>query len=67
MWKSIFKSDSERVPEWYVELSESPKKSDVWVLNPKALRTFIDNENHKVTREDMMLATFHIAQYIRSK
>jgi hypothetical protein len=54
-------------PERYVESSASPKKSDVWVMNPKALKAFISHENNKITHEDMMLATFHLSQYIRSK
>jgi hypothetical protein len=54
-------------PEWYVEQSQPPKKSEVWVLNPKALKSFISNENDKIKHEDMMLATFHITQYVRSK
>ncbi len=54
-------------PGWFVETKESGRKSDVWVLNPKALHSFINNESDKITREDMMLATFHLSRYIRSK
>lgn len=54
-------------PGWFVETKEPGWKFDTWVLNPKALQSFINNENDKITREDMMLATFHLSQYIRSK
>jgi len=54
-------------PGWFVETQEPGLKSDVWVLNPKALQSFINNEKDKITREDMMLATFHLSRYIRSK
>jgi hypothetical protein len=54
-------------PGWFVETNKSVGQSNVWVLNPKALQSFISNENDKITREDMMLATFHLSRYIRSK
>jgi len=54
-------------PGWFVESKETGGKSDVWVLNPKALQSFINNESDRITREDMMLATFHLSRYIRSK
>lgn len=31
-------------PEWFVERQGSATKSDVWVLNPKALGSFLDHE-----------------------
>lgn len=54
-------------PGWFVEINKHGGSSDVWVLNPKALQSFINNESDKITREDMMLATFHLSRYIRSK
>ena len=54
-------------PGWFVETKDHGLKSNVWVLNPKALQSFINNESDKITREDMMLATFHLSRYIRSK
>lgn len=54
-------------PGWFVETNKPGDMSDVWVLNPKALQSFINNESDKITREDMMLATFHLSRYIRSK
>lgn len=49
-------------PGWFVE----GKHKDVWVLNPKALPTFIENEKTVLKPEDVQLATYHLARYIRS-
>ncbi len=54
-------------PGWYVESTEQGKKSPVWVLNPKALPSFIENQPDIISQEDMMLASFHISRYIRTK
>lgn len=54
-------------PGWFVETKDDGWKSPVWVMNPKALQTFINNEKDKISREDMMLATFHLSRYIRTK
>jgi hypothetical protein len=54
-------------PGWYVESTEHGKKSNVWVLNPKALPTYIENQPDIISKEDMMLTSFHISRYIRSK
>lgn len=51
-------------PGWYVESTEKGKKSNVWVLNPKALPAFIKNQPEIMTKEDMMLVVFHILRYI---
>ncbi len=54
-------------PGWFVEPNKLAGKADVWVLNPTFLQGYINNESDKITREDMMLATFHLSRYIRSK
>lgn len=54
-------------PGWYVESTKEGKESGVWVLNPKALPIFIENRTAILSQEDMMLASFHISQFIRSK
>ncbi len=54
-------------PNWYVESTKQGKKSPIWVLNPKALPSFIENEPDVISQEDMMLASFHISRYIRTK
>lgn len=54
-------------PGWYIEASASSKQSDIWVLNPKALPTFIGNAPQTLSREEMMLISFSISRYIRAK
>ncbi len=52
-------------PGWFVEKMYG--KDDIWVLNPKALPTFIRNSKHKIQIEDVRLAYFHLSRYVRSK
>lgn len=52
-------------PGWYVE--KMTGKEDVWVLNPKALPTFIRNSESKLPMEDVRLAYYHLSRYVRSK
>ena len=54
-------------PGWYVESTKQGKKSNIWVLNPKALPTYIENQPDIISQEDMMLTSFHISRYIRTK
>jgi hypothetical protein len=54
-------------PGWFVEQTARAKGSRVWVLNPKALPTFIENEPICIPKEDVHLATFHLSQYVRSR
>jgi len=54
-------------PGWYVESTGAAKNSNIWVLNPKALPKFIENQPDSLKTEDMKLASFHISRYIRSK
>lgn len=52
-------------PGWYIESTVEAKASDVWVLNPKALPSFIMNSAPQITNEDVHLCTFHLKRYIR--
>ena len=51
-------------PGWYVEQRD---KREIWALNPAGLKTFIANEKEKLPGEDVYLAAYHLARYIRSK
>ncbi|MEM1090669.1 MAG: nuclease-related domain-containing protein [Pseudomonadota bacterium] len=53
-------------PGWYVEKTQEAKQSSVWVLEPKALPSFIENSGKKLKPEDVNLCAFHLARYIRS-
>ncbi|SHN92742.1 hypothetical protein BHECKSOX_1332, partial [Bathymodiolus heckerae thiotrophic gill symbiont] len=53
-------------PGWYVEPTSEAKNSNVWVLNPKALPTFISNSKHRLSDDDVNMVAFHLSRYIRS-
>lgn len=50
-------------PDWWVD--KCPK-SDVWVLNQKALPSFIEHSKVILTPDEIGMAHSHIAAYIRS-
>ena len=56
-------------PGWYVEpMSDvwraSPDKP--WVLEPKALPGFIENERPGIAESDLKLAAYHLSRYVRT-
>jgi hypothetical protein len=52
-------------PGWFVE--QRAPRGLVWVLEPKALPSFIENEPAFVALSDVALAAFHLSRYIRSE
>jgi hypothetical protein len=53
-------------PGWFIELTSEAKSSDVWVLNPKGLPTFIANSSQKLDEPEVSLIAYHISRYIRA-
>ncbi|TAL28347.1 MAG: NERD domain-containing protein [Nitrospirae bacterium] len=53
-------------PGWFIETTEEGKKSSCWVLNPRALPQYIENEKTSITMEDASLASYHLSRYIRA-
>ncbi len=53
-------------PGWFVEQSPGSLK-ELWVLNPKALKAFLDREPAALSPEDVKLASFHLSRYIRAR
>lgn len=51
-------------PGWFVE-QKGTSAREVWVLNPKALRAFIDREPRVLGEEEIRLAAFHLSRFIR--
>jgi len=51
-------------PGWFVEPMK--KGQEVWILNPKAMPTFIGNEPVRLKETDVHLVTFHLSRYIRT-
>ena len=52
-------------PGWYIK-NDNLNDTNVWVLNPKALPKYIENTPRILTKEDMMLISYHISRYIRA-
>jgi hypothetical protein len=53
-------------PGWFVEPMPKDRANDVWVLNPKALPSFIEKMPVSLPHEDVMLAAYHLSRYIRA-
>lgn len=53
-------------PGWFIEPTSEARNSDVWVLNPKALPTFISNSKEQLTLEDVSMISFHLSRYVRN-
>jgi hypothetical protein len=51
-------------PGWYVTRTGSRRKSDVWVLNEKALPAFIEHEESVVASEDVALVASRLEDHI---
>ncbi|MBI4686068.1 MAG: NERD domain-containing protein [Nitrospirae bacterium] len=52
-------------PGWFVEPMPKAIKERVWVLNPKAVPSFIAGESVQIADADVHLATFHLSRYVR--
>lgn len=53
-------------PGWFVETTQTPNKSGLWVLNPKALPSFLQHEPTCLSPEDLKLAAYHLSRHIRT-
>ena len=53
-------------PGWFVEPTAESKQSDVWVLNPKALPSFIANSQKRLSGEDVSLVAYHLSRFVRA-
>ena len=51
-------------PGWYIESTGAAKRTDIWVLNPKALPAFIGYADDRIKPEDVKLAASRIRRYI---
>ena len=52
-------------PGWFIEPTSEAKGSDVWVLNPKGLPTFISNSADKLSADEVSMAAYHLSRYVR--
>jgi len=53
-------------PGWFIEPTSEARSSDVWVLNPKGLPTFIANSSAKLDDSEINMIAYHISRYVRS-
>ena len=53
-------------PGWFVQPMPENLKKRIWILNPQALPSFINNKPKTINESDMHLAAFHISRYIRT-
>lgn len=53
-------------PGWYIDSSSASKNLNVWVLNPKALPKYIENAPKVLSKEDIMLLSYHISRHFRT-
>lgn len=53
-------------PGWFVEQTRTAREGHIWVLNPKGVPVFIGNESVCMPKEDVHLAAFHLARYVRT-
>ena len=52
-------------PGWFVEKTKPTKRDDLWVLNPKGVPKFIENEPVLLKPEDVALASFTLSSSIQ--
>ncbi len=52
-------------PGWFVE--QASPRGPVWVLEPKALPAFIEQEPNRIDAPDVALASYHLSRYIRAE
>lgn len=53
-------------PGWFVKMTAKPRSQTVWVLNPKALPSFLEHQPTQLTESDAQLATYHLSRFARA-
>ncbi len=64
--KSIMVRPAVVYPGWFINQTQKGSWPDVWVLNPKALETFIENSDGKLSDEDVRSFHSHLSRYVRN-
>lgn len=54
-------------PGWFVDSALKNAFNKIWVLEPKALPSFIEGEEVCLSPQDVSLAAFHLSRFIRSQ
>lgn len=53
-------------PGWFIEQTPEAKKSNVWVLNPKALPEYIKSGKEILQLDEVKMCSFHLSKYVRA-
>lgn len=64
--KSITVRPAVVYPGWFINQTQKASRPDVWVLNPKALTTFIENSEGALSDEDVRSFHSHLSRYVRN-
>lgn len=54
-------------PGWFIRSSMNTSNANTWVLNPKAIPSFISSQQIMLSTEQVNLVKFHLDRYIRSQ
>lgn len=54
-------------PGWFVETSPEARSAAVWVLEPKALAKWIENEPRSIDDSDVSLISYHLARIVMAE
>lgn len=52
-------------PGWFVDKAKGSSHSDVWVLNPKAIESFLKNEPTVLTDQDVSQIVYFLKRFVR--
>lgn len=53
-------------PGWFVEQKTGATR-ELWVLEPKAIQSFLDNADQRFTPEDVAFVSLHLARIVRAR
>jgi len=51
-------------PGWFIESSPEGRRAHVWVLEPKALAKWIENESASINDSDVTLISYHLSRIV---
>lgn len=52
-------------PGWFVEQTHESKR-EIWILEPKALGSFLEHDRSRLEPEQIKLAAYHLSRYVRT-
>lgn len=53
-------------PGWFVKTTVKLRDEAVWVLNPKALPSFLAHQAAQLSEEEAQMATYHLSRFMRA-